>query len=254
MTSVEAARDRFDLARFSAGDMVLCGSGLRRAAAGADSLEAGAAGIVRYLYESLREREGGLPDLVLTRFYRTVDYSRLSPDLQRFAEASLRQEPARPDMKCLTLMASAGVRPEWNSRHSSVGHRAIPLPSSEAVARLPMVARLIHQLGLTVADLVGESAAAVVTGPADGAGGGTFYIEEAQGSPFVPAQADFVVPYGVRSVVGFGGALTSGDLYAVILFTRRHIPRSTADLFGYLGSDIRMAIAPLLRRPLFAAP
>lgn len=46
---------------------------------------------------------------------------------------------------------------------------------------------------------------------------GVFHVAEARESAYVPAQADFVVPYGIRSVVGFGGPLATGDLFAVIL-------------------------------------
>src|SRR2546421_415537 len=51
-------------------------------------------------------------------------------------------------MKCLTLLASAGDLPAWNSRHTSVGHQAIPLASPEMLHRLPMISQLVQQFGL----------------------------------------------------------------------------------------------------------
>ncbi|MDQ6691403.1 MAG: sensor histidine kinase, partial [Candidatus Dormibacteraeota bacterium] len=74
---------------------------------------------MHHLHESLRHPEDGRPDCVLVRFYRTVRYERLPTDLQSFARATLGPESPRPDMKCLTLMATAGDLPEWNSRHTS---------------------------------------------------------------------------------------------------------------------------------------
>ena len=53
-----------------------------------------------------------------------------------------------------TLLATAGDEPEWNSRHTSRGHAAIPLPSARIVERFPMIAQLIRQLGFDVADVV----------------------------------------------------------------------------------------------------
>jgi two-component system, NtrC family, sensor kinase len=54
-----------------------------------------------------------------------------------------------PDnLKCLTMLATAGQLPEWNSRHQSVGHKAIPLANEKAIAHIPMIYQLIQQLGL----------------------------------------------------------------------------------------------------------
>ena len=47
-----------------------------------------------------------------------------------------------------------------------------------------------------------------------------FHTEPAVGSPLIPAQDEFVVPHGVRSVLGFGDMLETGDLYVVILFSK----------------------------------
>jgi hypothetical protein len=53
-------------------------------------------------------------------------------------------------MKCLVLLASMGDRPEWGSRMSSTGHRAIPLPSGELVRKFPMISNLVKQFVPTV--------------------------------------------------------------------------------------------------------
>ena len=45
-------------------------------------------------------------------------------------------------------------------------------------------------------------------------------MPEAAGSPYIPAQEDFVQPVGIRSVLGFGGMLPGGDIFVVILFSR----------------------------------
>ena len=37
-----------------------------------------------------------------------------------------------------------------------------------------------------------------------------FHVPDANGSPFIPAQTEFVVPCGVRSVLGFGGKTVQG--------------------------------------------
>lgn len=242
--------ERYDLGRLTPSSMVLCGSGIRRSAAGAETLETAAGAIIEYLQASLWDSASDQPASVLIRLYRTVSFARLEPDLQRFARLALESRKPWPEMRCLTLMATAGVRPEWNSRHESTAHRAIPLPSAEAVARLPMVSRLVSQLGVDAKDLVGPGREAIIENEGRPSTN-VFHVADAVGSRFVPAQEEFVKPMNVRSVVGFGGQLGVGDLYAVIVFSRVLVNRATADILGFLGSDVRMAIVPTLARPLF---
>ena len=78
-----------------------------------------------------------------------------------------------------------------------------------------------------------------------------FYVPEARGSPHIPAQTDFVVPVGIRSVLGFGGLLPPGDLFAVILFSKVPIPRQTSELFKPLALSAKVAVLPFATGPIF---
>ena len=69
-----------------------------------------------------------------------------------------------------------------------------------------------------------------------------FHVEQALGSPFIPAQRDFVEPYGIASVVGFGGLLRSGELFSVILFSRATIPARCAARFRTIALDVRSSL------------
>ena len=71
-----------------------------------------------------------------------------------------------------------------------------------------------------------------------------FYVPEAHGSSCVPAQDTFVIPFGIRSVVGFGAMLPTGNLFAVILFSRTPISRDTAEMFGSLALSAKVAVLP----------
>ena len=248
-----AERERFHLRALQPADAVLVGARVARAARSAPSLEEAAARIVTELYESLEDPEVTGSALALARFYRTISFSDLAPELQQIATAIPGKHPAQPrsGMKCLTLMGSAGLEPAWNSRHTSARHRVIPLPSPSAVERLPMVSKLISEMGMLVANL-GEVATDPPPEPEVGRAR-IFHVEEAQGSPFIPDQEDFVRRYGIRSVVGFGSSLQSGDLWAVILFTRVSVNLDVARLFRMLATDIKIAILPVLSSRFFAA-
>ncbi len=229
-----------DLTRFRLDDMVLCGADLRSLGARATHMEPVAGEIVRYLYDSLRIGPEGPRACALVRLYKTHPYADLEPDLRRLARAGLGDCEPSPGMKCLTLLATAGDEPAWNERRSSVGHQVIPLFSAEQVAGIPMVAQLIHQFGL-------ETAAVLAPNPAilldlEQRAYNVFHVVEAQGSSSIPAQAEFVVPYGIASVLGFGGVLPSGELVAVLLFSKVRIPTGTAEFFKTIALNVKAAL------------
>jgi hypothetical protein len=229
-----------DVTDFTVGAMLRSGLAIRRAVRGAESLEAAANVIVRYLYEHC-VGAGALRSCVLVRFYKTHAFGALEPDQQRFAAAQLGAIPPRDEMRCLTLLATIGDEEEWNSRHTSRGHKAIPLPSAESIRAAPMIMRLIEDLGVDVEALVSGTASP----PARATEARTydiFHVEDAYGSPYIPAQSEFVVPYRIASVVGFGGLLRSGELFAIILFSRDHIPPKSALRFRTIALDIRSAL------------
>jgi len=73
-----------------------------------------------------------------------------------------------------------------------------------------------------------------------------FYIPEALGSPIIPAQKEFVEAYNIRSVLGFGSMLPSGDLFAVIIFSKVKISREVAEMFRCLALAANLALMRFL--------
>jgi hypothetical protein len=230
----------YDLTKFDLGDMLKCSLRLRETLSGAPRLEASAHRTCRFLYEELHG-----PDAphacALVRCYKTHPFGSLEPELQSFAQGMLGSETPRLTMKCLTLMATAGEFASWNSRHLSRGHRAIPLPSPEIVEKAPMIAQLIKEFGVELKTLLQPSPEIVKE--LAGKRHGVFYVENALGSPYIPAQEDFVVRYGIKSVLGFGGMLFTGDLFAVILFSTVPVPETTADRFKTIALDVKAAFS-----------
>ena len=240
----------YDLTSFSGSDLSNCGNQLRRIAWSCSSMEEAAGKMVRHLYEQAADPKTSQKSCALVRFYKTHPYGGLDGELQAFVRRVLGHEPESHATKCLTLLGTVGDRAEWNSRRSSVGHKAIPLPSEDFVTRLPMIARLINQFGVELS-VVLKPAPAILLDLAEKRYS-AFHVLEAVGSPYIPAQEDFVLPHGIRSVLGFGGILTGGDLFAVILFAKVQLPRQTADLFESLGLVVREAVAPFGGRAVFA--
>jgi hypothetical protein len=230
----------FDLAKFTLRDMTELGAVLRKIGDDATSMEEVANRVVRYLYENLVDPGTGRPECALVRFFKTHPYQDLESELREFALGML-EDPsaAAPEMKCLTLLATAGERPEWNARRSSSAHRAIPLASEEIVSQAPMISRLLGELGVGVDALLRQSPELLVE--PEPSSFNVFYVRDAIGSSCIPAQEDFVKAFGIESVLGFGGMLPMRDIFVVILFSRIPIPRETAELFRTLALNVKMA-------------
>lgn len=104
----------YDLVNFSLRDMTECGHALRKIAGDAKNMEDVANGVVRYVYDHLVDVQTGKKACVLIRFFKTHRYGGLDDKLRRFAQGML-QNPLLPEMKCLTLLATVGEKPEWCS-------------------------------------------------------------------------------------------------------------------------------------------
>lgn len=231
----------FSLHDFGLHDMLRCGLDLRRALQGAATLEEGARRVTRFFFDSAVGAESGARECALVRFYKTHAFGALEPELRAFARARMGGREPWSDMRCLVLLASAGEEPAWNSRRLSRGHQAIPLPSVQIVEQAPMIAELVREMGLDLEDVVAPRPE-LVRGSEDRAYN-VFHVPEAEGSPFIPAQADFVRPFGIRSVLGFGGLMLNGEMYAVVLFTRVPVPVESADRFRNIALDLRIAVS-----------
>jgi len=230
----------YDLTTFGLGEMLKCSPRLRETATGAATFELAAQRVCRFLYDELRSPEGER-QCALVRCYKTNEFGSLDPELQSFVRTVMGFRQPWPEMKCLTLMSTVGQTAAWNSRHNSRGHKAIPLPSPEIIEKAPMISQLIKEFGLEVSSVI-EPSAEVVRELA-GKRHGVFHVENALGSPYIPAQEDFVVRFGIQSVLGFGGLLVNGDLFAVILFTTVHVSEATADRFRTLALDVKSGLS-----------
>jgi len=233
----------FVLETFDVDEVRACGIELRALPQGGQRLADDAQVICDYFYRSFVDEDGS-PACALVRLYKTERFFDLDPELQDFARSISDVEPT-DELRCLTLLGTAGTEPAWNDRSLSAGHRAIPLPSEELVERLPMVAQLIRQLGIDIG---------VVVAPPTGHEARVlsqtfhevFHVPVAAGSPYLPTQ-DFVAEHGIESAVGFGGIMLSGDFFALVLFSRVPISDPVARTIKILSQSIRVRFLPYNR-------
>jgi hypothetical protein len=232
-----------NLTKFGLSDMAACGSKLRELGKQEKTMEAFAKRAALHFYESLVDNEGKSAS-ALVRVFATITTGDLTLELKALLPSGV-----SPSVRCLTLLGTAGLKPEWRARTMSSSYQVIPLVSRDMVERLPMFSQMIRQFGIKLANAVNPSGNVLIDDQQQTYN--VFFVPEAEGSPFVPAQANFVVPFGIRSVLGFGGMLPSGNLFAVIIFSKVAVPRNAANLFATIALSLRLALLRFDRRFIF---
>jgi hypothetical protein len=232
----------YDLLRFTMADMTRCGAVLRKLGRDADSMESVANRIVDHLYQGIVDPATGEPCSALVRLFKTHPYAELPKGLQTFASRLGGDDQLDATSTCLTLLATRGAKDEWNSRHNSRGHQAIPLASEEMVHAFPMISNLVSQFGITASDFINPHPQVFVDRHQTNYN--VFYEQNVSQSEFIVAQKDFVNPEGVQSCLGFGGMLPSGNFYAVIVFTRAQVAPHVAAMFRTISLSAKVALIP----------
>lgn len=246
--AAEQAGSHANLSFFTLRELTTCGAALRSLGGATSSLEKTAAGATEYFYNRFINRTTGLRSIALARFFLTLPYRELESGLKEQVCLQLDEKNPWPDMQCLTLMASSGDEPAWNSRFRSKHHRVLPLPGGEFVGRYPMLRRLVELFDIPMGESAVRDSQPVDPGIQ---GFKIFHVPEARDNPHIPAQKNFVIPYAIHSVLGFGSPLPTGNLFAVLLFSRDHIPEATAELFKPLALSLKVALLKSHQGPVF---
>jgi hypothetical protein len=182
---------------------------------------------VNDLYQALDHH--GQPGLALVRLYR----------LGRTQELPAELLARCPDCKewALFLMGSAGDEAAWNGRHGSRQHQIISL---EAAQRRPMFAAAFEQLALDDSPAINLDLGIEIQRLALYS---YFSVPQAQGSPAIPFQEDFVRPYGIQSVFGIGGNFLSGASYLLLLFSKVPFPPAICKALHGLAPYVATSLA-----------
>lgn len=175
----------------------------------------------------------------LVRLFATVPFGELPAPNREFvtelvASAGL-SSLVDDHMLVLTLLGSRGEEAAWNDRHDSQGHVGIPLVSGDFIDAIPMMSRLLKELGLGLDWIDSRDTKIVSLGI--GRQSGVFHVPDAKtavdekGRKIIAAQ-DFVSNYGIKTVFGIGGGYLTGDIFITnIVFNREIIEKDQAKLF-----------------------
>lgn len=217
---------------------------LRRLGDGAGSMEQAAKRIVRHLYDNFLDAGGGRA-CALVRLFASGEVGALPAELR--ALAADERGPWPDEGVAMALLASAGDEPQWNDRRRSVSHRIVAMTGVPGRPVPPMVQQLVSQLGVDPAMVQPDPGFLVNPEPHPY---NVYYVADAAGSPYVPDQELFVLRYGIRSVLGFGGLTPFGRLFTVVLFTKVPVSRRVADLLRPLAAAAKVSLIPFDAGPL----
>jgi hypothetical protein len=205
---------------------------LQQAAAirGQPAAEGVAQRLTEILYKRFEE------SLVLTRLFATIPMGRLpTPNrdfVNRLASSAGISELVNDGTMVLSLLGTAGKLPDWNDRCQSRGHVGIPLASGAFIHSIPIISRLLNEIGLQL-DWMDDWASLFVSKGFLSQSTGMFYVEDAgtaedqDGRRIISGQ-DFVSLHGVKTVFGFGSGFHGNPtLVVLITFTKESLDQST---------------------------
>lgn len=189
------------------------------------SLQESSQKFVELLFEELSE------SAVLFRVFGTVAFGALPEKDREFARTLARERNCegalREETPVVALLGTRGKRDLWNDRYASRRRLAIPLTQASFIKTIPMIARLMSDMG-TGPDWVEKQKLNMVV-RSMGRMARLLYVEDASeidtGDGFkVVSDQDFVVDNGVKTVLGLGGAYLDRTIVTIILFTSELVP------------------------------
>lgn len=192
--------------------------------------------------------------VVLARVFLWVFFDTLPAPNKDFVENMVRSAGVAADLKnstpVLSLLGTSGLEPAWNDRRKSQGHIGIPLVSSSFVDAIPMISRLLSELGVPI-EWIESHDSEIIKKTVDDSSG-LFFVDDAataedrEGRRIIAAQ-EFVSTYGVKSVFGGGEVYPNGQMFVFVVFCRDAFARETAEQFSLLARLFRDSTASLVK-------
>lgn len=201
----------YDIERFTLKEMTLCGQALRQIGPQSKSLEEVASKTCEQLYEQVVTQKG-------ERAFALVQFFHASSNT-------------------LSMLAAAGAN---TNEKETIEDQTVQLyngtPSSPIVMQMLSAFGVIKEIpALPKAELLVEG---------DQKQYNVFYIPDAQTSLLFAQQGEFVERFGIKSVIGYGGVLPSGRIFACLMFAKVLIPTQTAQLFKPFALNTKLAVLP----------
>ncbi len=230
----------YDLTQFSLRDMLDCGFAVRQISRNADNMTDASNQITQYLYQNLINQKTGEKLCSLVHFFKTHSYGELPPNLQKYARKCLRNEQLSPQLKCLTLLSSAGEDPIENPYSDSLREQVIPLESQEAITRIPIISQLIHKQGIDPAVILKS----------------TPNLRRDIDPKFYNLfeKKNFLIQSNIQSVIGSLDLLPSGNIFITLIFLKVNVSEEMLDSIRSMALNIKTGILAFDESSVFSVP
>ena len=220
------------LRKFSPQDVVRLGLGLRRLGEEASSLEVAGQQIVDYLYNHLINPKLGDRNCALIQYFQT---------LPTLPNAQVDSGDRIASTRRLNLLATVGDQADWHDRHHFDCYN-LALEHPIHYEQVPILAHLLtlHQQAFLSKSPTDDQTDLIVEilDP-------DFYVfllPEAENHPYLPYQTSWFTDNPIKSLLGCAGWLPSGDFFALVLFSKVTIPKTSMEPFGMLALSFKAAI------------
>ncbi|MCR4292258.1 MAG: PAS domain S-box protein [Candidatus Kuenenia sp.] len=184
----------------------------------------------------------GSSSFALVRIFKSCSYQELPDDVQSYIKNKATAESIASQSRYLTLLGTWGDLEAWCDRKKSGNHIAFPMDDPQLSHKYPMIAALLTQIG--------EHPFCEVNAGVDFLKNdqhknyGLYYIEDAGDVTSIQDQTNFVNTHSIKSVLGFGGKFTSGNVYAIIIFSKELIRKNTAKSFLAINPVVKQIMLP----------
>ena len=170
--------------------------------------------------------DDGQPLFALVRFYRLIPYAEIPNDLRDLV--------AKQDGLNWALMGTFGIESAWRDRRLSRQHKVVAHNSSPMFeAAYQKIDRNSHVPIGTEDQLIFQRGGILPY----------FYVPKALDSAVVPSQKDFVVRYGIKSVIGIGCKFISQTSFLGLAFSTTAITEHEAAKFVTMTPYISTLLA-----------
>ena len=236
------------ISKLSLEDLVDLQNKISGQVAGNTALEDAAQEYMSILYETLSE------SIILARLFATIPFEELPEPNKEFvanlAQSAGISELVKERTLVLALLGTRGAKPAWNDRRNSQGHVGIPLASSDFIDKIPMMSRLLKQLGAGL-DWIDTNDTELVARTFKDMSG-VFFVHDARtevdnkGRKIIAAQ-DFVEEEKVKTVFGIGGCYLGTSLFfTTIVFVREFLDKNIVERFMLQANKFKTATLSLV--------
>jgi hypothetical protein len=234
-----------ELGTFSVEDLESFSRAIRELGRGSADMQEAAQRVTDYLHDHLRSADGA-PELLVSLCHKTHVFGGLPPHLQDLARTV---DPSIDERSvCLVRLSQSGYADGSPEARSLVQ----PLTAA-AFDSQPILVAMLVAMGLDIDSALDPDRA--LSMPLHHRSLPEFLLPDDVDSVWFEdlgtgAQLERL---GARSLLGLGGALPSGDLFFVFLFSRTPIPTRTAELMRTIATATKATLIPFSLRPFGSA-